>query len=245
MTLPPVSRKMRRALSKLIPHNNARCVAPPGTICPSEGKPILVPSLMRSGTHILIDLLLNNFPAYRRRPLYVDLYHYIAGGGTAEKLKRGGCYVIKTHYPNSHYPDAALAALKELAADAFIIQPVRRIEDVRRSQAAAGISRPDEFPWMVDSFDSFWKDYPKLEVQFSDLIAPSQCPAAVDEIGRFIGLKPAEPKILPPAKGETRRVLMTKAMTRLLGRYSPLINTTIGFALTDDHDRRARRAGSE
>jgi hypothetical protein len=233
MILPPVSRKIRRALARLLPHDNVRCVAPPGKICPAEGKLILLPSMMRSGTHILIDVLLNNFPAYRRRPLYVDLFHYLARGGKAEELKRGGCYVIKTHYPNTYYSADALAALKELAADAYIIQPVRRAEDVRLSQAACGLSTPEEFPRMVEAFDSFWRDYPKLSVQFTDLTDPTRCPAAIEDIGRFINQKPVESKILPPAKDATRRVLMIKAMTRLLGRNAPVINTTIGFALTE------------
>lgn len=232
VTLSSISRKLRRALAALLPHNNARCVAPPGKIRPGVGRPVLVASLPRSGTHLLIDLLLNNFPACKREPLYVDLYHYLAQGGTVDELKRGGCHVIKAHFPDARYPESAVSALKELAAHAFIIQPARREEDVRRSQTALGFRSAGDFPRAVEAFESFWRDYPRLQVPFADIIDPIRCPAVIDDIGRFIGQKPVTPKILPPAKNATVQVLVMKALTRLLGSRSPWINTTIGFALT-------------
>lgn len=107
-------------MARVLPHNNRRCVAPPGELRPGSGKPVIVSSIMRSGTHLLIDLLLNNFPAYRRMPLYVDLDHALASGLTAADLLHGGCYVMKSHHPNVRYAAAAQAELEELAAAAFI-----------------------------------------------------------------------------------------------------------------------------
>ena len=107
MTLDECSRGIRRAVSRLLPHNNHRCIAPPGIIGPAGGKSIIVPSLMRSGTHVLIDLLLNNVPGYRRAPLNVDLDHYLAGKNSLDALNRCGSYVMKSHYPNFAYTTQA------------------------------------------------------------------------------------------------------------------------------------------
>lgn len=239
MTLTECSRGIRRAVSNLLPHNNQRCIAPPGIIRPAGGKPILVPSLMRSGTHVLIDLLLNNFPAYRRTPLYVDLDHYLARGHSLDALKQGGSYVIKTHYPNSAYTAEATAALEDLIHNAFIIRPVREIDDIRRSQATWGMAGALEFDRTVEAFGKFWGDVPKLYVPVKDLVDPKKCTELIQRIADYIGQSPQQPPILPPLKEATAQVLLAKALTRLLGRRAPVINTTIGFALTDDKARRA------
>jgi hypothetical protein len=49
----------------LLPFTNPRVVCPPGTVT-AQGRPnIIVATPMRSGTHILSDMILNNIPAYQ------------------------------------------------------------------------------------------------------------------------------------------------------------------------------------
>ena len=57
---------------RVLPYENARVVAPPGVPVTQDRPNIVVATPKRSGTHVLIDILLNNLPAYRRRPLYVE-----------------------------------------------------------------------------------------------------------------------------------------------------------------------------
>ena len=51
---------MSTILNKKLPHNNKLTVCPPGNLPRGEGKSILVPSIPRSGTHLLIDSIINN-----------------------------------------------------------------------------------------------------------------------------------------------------------------------------------------
>ena len=221
---------IREAIAEFLPPNNARCIAPPGQIIAASGRPILVPSLMRSGTHILIDLILNNFPAYRRQPLYVDLDHYLLADPAADAVLRGGCYVLKTHAPNFPLSERGQEALRQIAEKSYIISPVRLTADVQRSQAAFGLTDAGDFRLSRQKFDAFWQPYSRLQVPFDELVDPSRCPGLLRRISQYVDQPmPASPR-LPPGKDRVFQVLVAKTLTRLLGHRAPVINTTIGFA---------------
>ncbi len=221
---------IREAIAELLPPNNARCIAPPGRIIAGSGRPILVPSLMRSGTHLLIDLILNNFPAYRRQPLYVDLDHCLLADPSEDAVLRGGRYVLKTHAPNFPSSERGQEALRQIAEKSFIISPVRLNADVQRSHAAFGVPDAGDFRLAHQKFEAFWQPYLRLQVPFDELVDPERCPGVLRQISQCIGQPmPTRPR-LPPAKRRIVNVLLAKTLTRLLGHRSPVINTTIGFA---------------
>lgn len=187
---------------------------------------------MRSGTHVLIDLILNNFDAYRRDPLYVDLDHYLVNRDSAASLLSCGSYVLKTHYPGVPYTPDALDALQRLAGNAFMVQPVRDPDEIFRSQAAWGMTDREAFSESVREFADFWQPFPKLEVAFADLAQPERCGEIVRALADYLGQPLPAEIVFPPGRNAKARVLMFKALTRLFGASSPMINTTIGFAVS-------------
>ena len=52
------------------------------------------------------------------------------------------------------------------------------------------------------------------------------------EIGQHIGITPNQKTVYPIPKDHRLSVFLVKFLTRLLGCWSPLINTTIAFAKT-------------
>ncbi len=64
----------------------------------ANGTPhVVVAAQMRSGTHLLIDLILNNFPVYRESPLYLDLERYRLSDLETSRIPDLRGLVIKTH----------------------------------------------------------------------------------------------------------------------------------------------------
>ena len=230
--MPTPTHRLRRHFARLLPHNNPRCVAPPGAIEGGEGRPILVPSLMRSGTHVLIDLILNNLAAYRRTPLYIDLDQCLMRGVSAQQILAGGSYVLKTHYPSLSCPDQARSTLRQIAAEAIIIQPVRDPEEIFRSQSTWGMNARQEFEVSMAAFEEFWKPFKSLQIPFSAMTAERPCQEVLEQLCTSTGQPMPESPIYPPHRQSTAQVLFHKALTRLLGHRSPVINTTIAFALT-------------
>ena len=59
-------------LSKLLPPNTPTVRCPPGLLRNSKNDlpNLVVATFPRCGTHLLIDLILNNFSLYRQNPLY-------------------------------------------------------------------------------------------------------------------------------------------------------------------------------
>lgn len=224
---------VRDSLAKIIPHNNKRCTVPPGRISQVEGKPIIVSSMMRSGTHVLIDLILNNFPNYRHNPLYIDLDHYLGKRLSEVELLSCGAYVIKTHYPQARHDKDSIRSINQLANNAYIIQPIRDIESVFQSlqnfSYQGGIARLKE---ENERFNRFWGKHNILQLNFKDLIDISKTTSCIQKIGDFINQESQRKAVLPPAKNATKKVLLLKIVTRLLGCRAPVINTTIRFART-------------
>src|SRR5579883_635962 len=107
--------------SKLLPHDTARTTCPPAALVSREGPVIIVPSIMRSGTHLLLDSLFNNFPTLRRTPLFIDFDAYERGALPVEPLASISGVVIKTHFPQISLSEPYASTLTALASRAFII----------------------------------------------------------------------------------------------------------------------------
>ena len=92
---------------------------------------------------------------------------------------------------------------------------------------------PADFDRTVEAYEQFWETVPKLDVPLDGLADPRKCTDAIQRISDHIGQRPRQPPVLPRLKAATAGVLLDKVLTRLPGRRAPVINTTIGFALTD------------
>src|SRR5579859_7066083 len=114
-SLPP-RRTMKGTLlnfaSRLLPHDTVQTTCPPAPLVNGEGSLIIVCSLMRSGTHLLLDAMFNNLPALRRRPLFVDFDAYERTGLPVSAFASATGMVIKTHYPQTPLKEEYASALR-------------------------------------------------------------------------------------------------------------------------------------
>lgn len=219
-------------LFRLLRHNTVMTVAPPGKLKSNRDGAIivLVPSIMRSGTHVLIDSILNNVWAYRRRPLYIDLDQFVINGLDPNDILLAGPYVVKTHFPQVQVPGLS-EAVQLIAARSRILIPRRNRDSIIKSSLLfdADLSA-ESINAAFAQFDDFWSRYDHMDVQFARLIHRDQYQAVMSEISKFIGNATRKKLIFPPAKDEKMKVYIIKAMTRLIGKYSPVVNTTISFS---------------
>ena len=222
-------------------HNNPRTLCPPGM--PQAGKGpkrplIMVPTLMRSGTHILIDLILNNFPAYQGKPLYVDLDLVLRHPQREEmlaKMREVGGFVVKTHCPQLIVKEGDVEVIQEIAAESIIISTKRDTDVVLESMVRfPELSRRfgDEATIVagIERFYEFWQSREPTVFPFEQLLKNSEVPNIVAEIASVIDCPLPSKVVTPPEKAAYLRVCAVKAMTRVLGHRSPVINTTIQFA---------------
>ncbi len=84
----------------------------------------------------------------------------------------------------------------------------------------------------IERFNDFWSDYSLLKVSFDELINPHMYSNILDKIGILLECDRNDKIIYPFPKNATIRVYFAKAMTRILGRFAPIVNTTIRFNLT-------------
>jgi hypothetical protein len=221
---------LRDALLRALPYNNRRTTAPPGRLVKGPGTPVIIASLMRSGTHLLIDLILNNFRDFKKSPLYVELDSYLDQGCPAETLFSCGRRLLKTHFPEQTHASRDAEIIRRLAERSLIISPHRDPEDVYRSTAAFGY--PMDRATFLERrrrFEEFWKDFPRLILPFEDLVRSGDYPARLRDIAAFLGVSPNRRTIGPPPGAGLARVYVLKAMTRCLGSRAPVVNTTIRF----------------
>lgn len=219
----------------VLPFTNPRVVAPPGT--PGQhGRPnLIVATPMRSGTHILIDLILNNLPAYRTRPLYVDLDQCLKQARPGRDLLGGVAadagHVLKTHYPVGVPAVAADPRLDVLVRQGIVLAIHRPRADILKSldRWVGGAEEDPEvrFGPQIDAFWSFWGDVPRIDLDFADLFKVDRMHDLIGRIADRTGTAPAPRFTPPPGRSEARRIQIDKAATRLLGRRAPRINTTI------------------
>ncbi|WGL15251.1 hypothetical protein PVT68_10760 [Microbulbifer bruguierae] len=212
---------------------NPRVVCPPGNLPSVEGKPIIVASVMRSGTHLAIDLLLNNFQSIPKTPLYVDGDQYFRSevnrtGYLSEGVKIGKC-VLKTHYPQ-RLPAGKREIFQRLASESHVIVLRRPIEETYRSLSAWGVSI--EYPQYLDivsDFYSFWEEAAphRIEIDFSQLTNKKRFEDLVRRIESETGIVSRKKIKYPINPKHVGKIALTKFATRLMGKYAPTINTGI------------------
>ncbi|WP_221030576.1 hypothetical protein [Actomonas aquatica] len=225
--------RWRNQLGRVLPPINRRCVTPPGELRPRPGRPILVASLMRSGTHLAIDLILNNFAAYRHNPLYLDLDGYLLDGRAREPLLACGAYVAKTHHPHRPVPADQLEALRRFAATAVVVTPVREAEAVSRSLASFGESETvAEVAAMQAQAQAFWAEWDPVAVDFAELTDWAGSAGFLARLAERAGVPVPARVVENPPRSATGQVLWAKLWTRLLGSRAARINTTIQFDST-------------
>ena len=223
---------VRHLGSKLLPHDTASTTCPPAQLVSGGGPVIIVASLMRSGTHLLLDTLFNNFPGLRRAPLFLDLDAYERKGLPVAPLTSVKGMIVKTHYPETPLAASYAEALQTLASRAIVYIPRRSSEEVRRSLAKWGFQfSQDQFAELENQFQSFWSRFSPTSVEFTSLLNPSGVQTVLTQIARQSGLTLGRPgKPVMPAKSRLG-VYMDKALTRIAGSRAPRINTTIGYRL--------------
>lgn len=224
---------LRRAGSYLLPHASLRTTSPPLPVPNGEGPTVVLAALPRSGTHLLIDLLVNNIPALRRRPLYVDWDAWCHGGPPDPSLPGVSGALVSAHHPFGPLDPTAVAALRAVASRALVVSPVRGLHAMLRSWETAGMGRSSEqaAQAMVAQHDEFWRPFAPLRVAFDDLLDREAGSAFVEEVGTALGTSGRAGKQLRLAAASRRGVLLNKVFTRVLGQRAPTINTTIGFKL--------------
>lgn len=224
---------IRRLASKLLPHHgNKKLTSPPATIPVGPGKPILVKSKMRSGTHLLIDLILNNFPQYRQESLYVELDHAYHLGLRESLFENLGTCLCKTHFAGLESELVRKKIVEAVAPQAFIIEPVRDSQAIEQSLRKF-ILEPDELNTALEEarlFDDYWLKHDSLKVSFKDLVTKEGNNRIIEEVARYTGESPILKPVYNRRKSEdANKVLFDKLFTRLFGKKIKRVNTTIQF----------------
>ena len=219
--------------ARFLSFKNPRVVCPPGIIPTETGKPIIVASIMRSGTHLAIDLLLNNFPELARKPLYVDSDQFFRCAENRKNFilgeKRFGACVLKTHYPE-WLPEEKESVFRRLANESHVIVLRRPIEDTYKSLSSWGIAKDfGRYRKSVDEFYHFWQEAAphRIEITFSELTDRNSFEALVPKIANEFNICSRRSIRYPVNPRKVGRMVITKLATRLLGKYSPVINTGI------------------
>lgn len=220
----------------LLPFTNPRVVCPPGRVRPTGRPNLVIATPMRSGTHILIDLILNNLPAYRRTPLYVDLDQCFKqarpGNDLLAQITPDAGYVLKTHMPlnvpEGMGGDARIAALIDQGQ---VVTVHRDRAEVCRSLARWHGIAPEEaeaeYGPQYDRFWDFWTGRPQTRLSFGDLFDETKMRRTLADLAAASGTAPS-PRYRPPPSSATKsRIYANKMMTRLAGRHAPRVDTTI------------------
>jgi hypothetical protein len=225
-----------RWISKIFPPNHSRVCCPPGKLEPGA-KPsvplVVVAAFPRSGTHVLIDLLLNNFPDYRRRPLYVNLDEYITQGRDVDELIRVGGYIVKTHYPEPTFSARNAAAYEKVFANAVLLKTTRPGPAIFESfQTMVEKRRRITLEGDLETYRSYWAEKHPAKFLFDSLIDPERTEEILDHVQKLVGVPRAKVTTPPPPKSQRYRIYVRKLLTRLLGCRLRRVNTTIGFHLS-------------
>lgn len=222
-------------MSKLISAANKKTRVPPGILPDKTGhKNIVIASFRRSGTHILIDLILNNFSPYKRNPLYVDIDQSI-GNDTLKQIQKNHGLVLKTHFPilldNNEKQLKKLnkqtqICLGKILRESYVIIPDRDVDSIRKSLDNFYEDKVNNLAVMKESFHTFWKDYKYMTVDFDSLVDNDKCEEVIRRISNYINLK-NDDLVLPLNKSNKYQIYYNKLMTRLIGYRSKRINTSI------------------
>jgi hypothetical protein len=213
---------------------NRRTCSPPGPLKQSNGLPhLVVASMMRSGTHLLIDLILNNFSVYKGSPLYINLEMVLQFGGNIADVTTAGGSVVKTHFPQAMECIGREAIISDFLQKQKVILVTRDPLQIKRSLQNFGQWGAEEvtkFDQIHREFQDYWMNTHQgdiLRLDFADLIQPEKLPELLRKIEEFTGLSKNAKCIGATNKNKRYTILFHKALTRLFGRFAPHINTGI------------------
>jgi hypothetical protein len=225
---------MRALASKLLGPEGPGVVCPTGPVPRGSDLPLLVvASFPRSGTHLLIDLILNNLPRYRGRPLYVNLDRYLEAGLDPDALIRAGGMVLKVHHPEPICSAGDVSGYTPVIEAAKVVMAEREPDAVYRSYCAMfGETPRASFDSVFAAFARTWRDRADLVFPIDELTDPARTAAIAAKIATLTGAETRVPAVPPIAKHRRKRVLLSKLGTRLLPGRIPTVNTAIGFAKT-------------
>ncbi len=218
----------------MFPPDTSPVCSPPGKLGECSSLPlVVVSSFPRSGTHVLIDLILNNFPAYRRKPLYVNLDQYIGAGMDVEELIRIGGYVVKTHFPESTFSSSNRSEYEKVFAKAVILKPMRQDSDIFLSfQSMDSAARLESLERELMGFRNYWQEKDPIRFSFESLIDPDKTGEILAKLQEVLKCPRSKTIVFPPNKNHRIRVYFRKWATRILGNKLGEVNTTVGFRRT-------------
>jgi len=221
-------------------HNNKLTTCPPGALptCDVDLPTLVIPTFRRTGTHLLIDIILNNFPQYKQKPLFIDLDQWVKSGKKISEIPTDiGC-LIKTHIPNSLSNEYMTDEDQEDLIN-FCRAPEVKIISTHREKQQVLNSLLKSFSFKISSqeldqqlitFNEFWGGFLSLAVPFNRLSDPNKTPDIVKKISEYIQISSTKKTRPIFNKSAKFKVYFWKIMTRLLGRKSLIVNTTIGFS---------------
>ncbi len=220
--------------TSLLPFTNPRVVCPPGTPAKNGRMNVVVATPMRSGTHLMLDLLLNNVAAYRTRPLYIDLdqcrKQSSADRNLVGEIGSDAGQLIKTHLPIGVDAQASTDADVLRVIDSALVVTVRRNPSaVLKSLARAGHT-PDQLRQHEDEFDRFWEFWePRstMAIDFESLFDGEAAAGILRRIASTTDTSTQARLVLPTPQRRRRRIYANKAVTRLVGQHAPRVDTTI------------------
>ena len=184
---------LRYIFSTCIPHDNAKTVCPPGPVPRGPSPPIIVSSLMRSGTHLTIDLLLNNLSSYRNNPLYIDFDRFVYEAHDPNTLTNAGSCIIKTHFRQRPFNQETLKLLESIASNGLVIIPTRDLAAAQASMKKWNFS-PSLEKLQKDHDDQliFWSSFNPLIIDFKDLLNPTKAISFLQDVRQRLRLPDSE-----------------------------------------------------
>jgi hypothetical protein len=187
--------------------------------------------MMRSGTHILIDLLLNNFAVLKKSPLYVNLDMFVHSGQRIAPLDDARGAVIKTHFPQTIECRGNEEVMQDFLKRNKVILVVRDQDQIRKSLqnfGAWGKAEVNNFEQSSALFKRYWDETHTgnvMRLQYADLIQPQKLPQLLEQIEAFTGLTKNSRTVGVIPKEYRWSIFIGKILTRLLGRRAPRIYT--------------------
>lgn len=219
----------------VLPYTNPRVVCPPGEPQVFDRPNIVVATPKRCGTHVLIDTILNNMPAYRNRPLYIDLDKSWKRRDLDQKqfhrIAPNAGYVLKTHVP-IEVSGAPVAPQFVSLLDAAVVltvqrDPVAMVRSMARWMQAPAEDVADAVLADRTAFETFWMGRPQIALAFEDLFLPERMQSVLAEVGMKTGAEPVARYVPPPKADRMGKIMVHKTLTRVLGKHAPRIDTTI------------------
>jgi len=158
----------------------------------------------------------------------------------AARVIAGGAYVLKTHHPAIKSRPQLDAAFQTIAAAGVVVTTRRDVESTFRSVRRffaegehaidpAAIASEASLAREMEQHQAFWEPFTAMTIDFDDLFDPALTTGHLDALGALVGVEPRRRHRPAPSKAHRRRVMGAKALTRLAGRRSPVLNTTVGF----------------